>query len=265
MSDYEAITLETDERGVTRLTLNQPDTRNAMSQQMVQDLIAAQRQLDADENVRVVVMTGAGKVFCAGGDLKGFQRQAKSTREGRMRDATAFAEMLAALNELSKPIIGRINGSAYGGGLGLMSVCDLCVGVSTASFRLTEVTLGLIPATISPYVVARIGVNNARRAMLNAHNIDAESARAFGLLHEVVEPDELDFAVNREIDKFLKCAPVAVANAKQLIRFVSTHDKQANIEYTAEALADSWEGAEIKEGVEAFLNKRKPNWDLSEG
>jgi methylglutaconyl-CoA hydratase len=265
MIDYETIKLEVNERGVARLTLNRPDARNAMSQQLIRDLTAARGVLDTDSQVRVVVLTGAGKVFCAGGDLRGFQQQAVSTREGRIHDATEFAKTLAALNDLSKPVIGRINGPAYGGGLGLMSICDLCIGVSTARFRLTEVTLGLIPATISPHVIARIGIPNARRVMLNAHEIDADEAVRIGLLQAVVEPEALDAAVDREVDKFLKCAPGAVANCKRLIRFVSTHAIAENIDYTAEALADAWESAEIKEGVDAFLNKRKPNWDVSAG
>jgi len=263
MSDYETITLASDQRGVARLTLNQPETRNAMSPQLVRELAAACRQLDEDELVRVVVLTGAGKVFCAGGDLKNFRRQAEATRESRIGDATAFAQMLADLNQLSKPLIGRIDGSAYGGGLGLISVCDISIGVSTAEFRLTEVTLGLIAATISPYVVARMGVAGARRVMLNAHRMDADEALRLGLLQAVVEPQGLDAAVECEIDKFLKCAPEAVANSKKLIHFVSTHGKQDNIEYTAKVLADSWEAAEIQEGVDAFLGKRRPDWDLS--
>lgn len=264
MSSFETIQLDVDPRGVARLTLDRPDARNAMSQQMIEELRAAAGQLAADEAVRVVVLTGSGEVFCAGGDLKGMQRQVTGTREDRVRDATELARTLAELNELPKPIIGRINGSAFGGGLGLISICDLAIGVTTARFCLTEVRLGLIPATISPYVVARLGVPNARRVMLGAWEMDGASARRLGLLAEVVEPAELDVAVEREVQCFLKCAPGAVAAAKKLIRFVSTHTTEENISYTAEQLADCWESEEIQEGIAAFLSKRKPRWHVAE-
>lgn len=262
MSSFEAISLDVDARGVARLMLNRPESRNAMSQQMIQELRVAGRELAANKAVRAVVLTAAGDVFCAGGDLKGMQTQAFGTREDRIRDATELAQTLAELNQSSKPVIGRINGAAYGGGVGLISICDLAIGVSGAKFCLTEVRLGLIPATISPYVVAKLGVPNSRRVMLNAREMDSALALRLGLLDEVVAPDELDAAVEREVVALLKCAPGAVANAKELIRFVSTHDTPANIEYTANALADAWESAEVADGIQAFLTKQKPKWHV---
>jgi methylglutaconyl-CoA hydratase len=261
MGTFEAVELTVDARGIARLTLNQPDSKNAMSQPLMRDLAAAARQAAADDAVRVIVLTGAGDVFCAGGDLKGMKQQAANTREGRIRDATDFAKILAELDRLPKPLIGRINGAAFGGGLGLISICDLAIGLAGSTFRLSEVTLGLIPATISPYVVAKIGVPNARRIMLNATKLDGHAAARLGLLDEVVGTlDELDAAVEREASAALACAPGAVANAKDLIRYVSTHDAEDNLTYTARALADAWESAEIREGIDAFLNKRKPSW-----
>jgi methylglutaconyl-CoA hydratase len=180
-----------------------------------------------------------------------------------MDDARSLAVLLADLDSLPKPIIGRISGSAFGGGLGLISICDLSIGVSTAKFALTEVRLGLIPATISPYVVARMGVPNARRVMLNAREMTGAEAARLGLLSECVEPAELDAAVDREIGFALKCAPGAVANAKELIRFVSKHETEDNIPYTSRCLADAWESEELQEGIAGFLQKRKPNWDKS--
>ncbi len=250
-----------DGRGVARLTLNRPETRNAMSQPLMRELRAAARQLVADDSVRVIVLTGAGDVFSAGGDLKGMSQQAANTRPGRLADATEFATVLLELDRLAKPLIGRINGSAFGGGLGLISVCDIAVGLAESTFRLSEVTLGLIPATISPFVVAKIGVPNARRIMLNAHKLDGAAAARVGLLDVVVRTvEELDEEVEREVTATLQCAPGAVAEAKKLIRFVSTHAAEENLEYTATALADAWETAEIREGIDAFLHKRKPNW-----
>jgi methylglutaconyl-CoA hydratase len=255
------IDVSLDPRGVARLTLNRPEAKNAMSQQLMLELVAAARQLVADASVRAIVLTGSGEVFSAGGDLKGMTQQAANSREGRVHDATEFAKVLAELNALPKPLIGRINGSAFGGGLGLISICDMAIGLADAKFRLSEVTLGLIPATISPYVVAKIGVPNARRIMLNARMLDGNDAARLGLLDGVVSTvEQLDAAVEREVAAVLHCAPGAVAGAKELIRFVSTHGAQENLDYTARALADSWETAEIREGIDAFLKKRKPNW-----
>lgn len=263
MASYAAIELTVAENGVARLTLNRPDARNAMSQQMIDELAAAARQLREDSAIRVVVLSGAGEVFCAGGDLKGMQQQAVRSRNERIADARSLAELLADLDTLPKPLIGRINGSAFGGGLGLISICDLSIGVSAAKFSLTEVRLGLIPATISPYVVARLGVPNARRVMLNAREMTGAEAVRLGLLSACVEPAELDAAVDREVSLALKCAPRAVATAKELIQFVSSHQTADNIDYTAERLADAWESDELQEGIAGFLMKRKPNWDKS--
>jgi len=255
------IDLAVDTRGVARLTLNQPEARNAMSQPLMRELAAATKQLAGDDAVRMVVLTGAGDVFSAGGDLKGMSHQASNTREGRIADAREFATTLVELDRLPKPLIGRINGSAFGGGLGLISICDIAIGLAESTFRLSEVTLGLIPATISPFVVAKIGVANSRRIMLNAYKLDGEAAARLGLLDVAVRTiEELDQAVEREVAAALQCAPGAVANAKKLIEFVSTHDARENLEYTVTALADAWESAEIREGIEAFVQKRKPKW-----
>ena len=261
MADLQYLDVSVDPRGIATVTLNSPQTRNAMSNDLMRELRQAARELAADSKVRAIVLTGAGDVFSAGGDLKGMQRQATNTREGRIADATEFATTLKELDELSKPLIGRINGSAFGGGLGLMSICDVAFGLASATFRLSEVTLGLIPATISPYVVAKIGVPNARRTFLTARKLDGHDAVRMGLLDQAVDSLEaLDAAIEREVTNVLACAPGAVANAKLLIRYVSTHGIDENLPYTANALADAWETAEIREGIDAFMNKRKPNW-----
>ena len=261
MSKFEMIQVSVDARGVARLTLDRPETRNAMAQPLMRELRTAAKELVNDSSVRVIVLTGAGDVFSAGGDLKGMSQQASNTRAGRLADATEFATILHELDRLPKPLIGRINGSAFGGGLGLISICDIAIGLAESTFRLSEVTLGLIPATISPFVVAKIGVPNARRIMLNAYKLDGVAAGRLGLLDVVVRTvDELEEAVEREVVAALQCAPGAVANAKKLIQFVSTHGAEENLAYTATALADAWESAEIREGIDAFVSKRKPKW-----
>jgi len=255
------IDLTIEPRGVARLTLNRPDTKNAMAQPLMRELRAATAQLAADPAVRVVVLSGAGDVFCAGGDLKGMIAQSTNTREGRIADADEFARTLAELNALPKLLLGRINGSAFGGGLGLISICDIAIGLAGATFRLSEVTLGLIPATISPYVVAKIGIPQSRRVMLNATKLDGLAAQRIGLLDEAVANVEaLDQAIEREITATLACAPGAVANCKALIEYVSTHGAADNLDYTVTALADAWETAELREGIQAFFEKRKPHW-----
>ncbi len=213
MTDRQTIQLEIDAAGVARLTLNRPEARNAMSQRMIQELATATRELEADERVRVVVLSGAGDHFCAGGDLKEMQVQVTRSRTERVADAVELAELLAAMNRLPRPIIGRINGPAYGGGLGLISICDIAIGVTTGRYCLTEVRLGLVPATISPYVVARMGVRNSRRVMLNASDMDAAAAVRWGLLDEAVEPDALDAAINREIAAF---SPMRTRSSRRL-------------------------------------------------
>ncbi len=261
MSTPPLIEVAIDPRGIATVTLNSPQTRNAMSNDLMRELRKAASELAADRSVRAIVLTGAGDVFSAGGDLKGMQRQATNTRKGRIADATEFATTLKELDELPKPLIGRINGSAFGGGIGLISICDIAIGLASATFRLSEVTLGLIPATISPYVVAKIGVPNARRTFLTARKLDGQAAVRMGLLEEAVDSIEaLDAAIEREVKDLLACAPGAVANAKVLIRYVSTHGIDENLPYTANVLADAWESAELREGIDAFMNKRKPNW-----
>ncbi|MEO2034181.1 MAG: enoyl-CoA hydratase-related protein [Planctomycetaceae bacterium] len=261
MSDAELISVKIDDRGIARLTLERPDAKNALSVELMRQLHQATQTLAADDNGRAVVLSGAGDVFCAGGDLKGMQQQASGTREGRVADASEFAATLRQLDQLPKPLIGRINGSAFGGGVGLMSLCDITIGLSGAVYRLTEVTIGLVAATISPYVIGRIGASRARRLMLHAVPVSGRSAHDLGLLDVVVDSAEaLDEAVEHELAHVLECAPGAVARTKQLIRFVSTHDADANIDYTVTALADAWETEESREGIDSFLNRRKPGW-----
>ncbi|MEM0987995.1 MAG: crotonase/enoyl-CoA hydratase family protein [Pseudomonadota bacterium] len=257
---YETITLETDDRGVATLTLNLPDKHNALAPRMIAELHDAARALADDSAVRAVVLTGAEKSFCAGGDLGWMKGQFQACRADRIAEARKLADMLGALNELPKPLIGRINGQAYGGGMGTISVCDIAIAVDTARFGFTEARLGLIPATISPYVLARMGEGMARRVFHSARLFGAEEARDLGLIARVVSPAELDHAVADEVAPFLKAAPGAVAASKALARSLGPKLDPETIERTIEALADSWETPEAQEGIAAFFDKRKPSW-----
>ncbi|MEM7216502.1 MAG: crotonase/enoyl-CoA hydratase family protein [Pseudomonadota bacterium] len=259
---FETIRVATDERGVASLTLNQPERHNAMSSSMIGELAEAAWELSADSKVRVVILTGEGKSFCAGGDLGWMRQQFEADRETRIAEAMKLASMLRTLNELPKPLIGKINGQAFGGGIGMISICDVAVGIDTAKFALTETRLGLIPATISPYVVARMGDGRARRVFMSGRRFDAGEAVELGLLAKSVSADELDTAVKAEIEPYLSTAPDAVSKAKTLVRSLGPVIDEAVMLKTAEQLADCWESREAQEGIAAFFDKRKPGWQV---
>ena len=257
---FETITIESDARGVATLTLNRADKHNAMSARMIADLTAAAAQLGDDAGVRAVVLTGAGKSFCAGGDLAWMQAQMAADAETRFVEARKLAEMLQALNTLPKPLIGAVQGNAFGGGLGLISVCDVAIGVDSLKMGLTETRLGLIPATIGPYVVARMGEARARRVFMSARLFDAAEAVDLGLLARAVPAADLAAAVEAEVVPYLSCAPGAVASAKALVRDLGPGIDAATLDHTIRALVDRWETAEAAEGIAAFFDKRKAPW-----
>lgn len=257
---FDTLTMTQDDRGIARLTLNRPAKHNTLSAQMIAELTEAAARLGAAVDVRVVVLAAEGESFCAGGDLTWMKEQIEGGEAARRAGATALARMLNALDILPKPLIGRVQGQAYGGGLGMMAVCDACVGVDTARFGLTETKLGLIPATISPYVVARIGAAAARRHFLSARLFDAAEAHRIGLLATVTAPDDLDAAVEAEVAPFLACAPGAVAASKALVAQLAPTLDAGVMQTTIDLLIARWEDPEAAEGIAAFLERRKPDW-----
>ncbi|WP_323803439.1 crotonase/enoyl-CoA hydratase family protein [Sulfitobacter litoralis] len=257
---YETLKLATDDRGVATLTLAREEKHNAMSAQMIAELTQAAAALAADDAVRVVVLTGAGKSFCAGGDLGWMQAQREMDGPTRSAEAGKLAAMLGALNTLPKPLIGRVQGNAFGGGVGMASVCDVAIGVDTLKMGFTETRLGIIPATIGPYVLARMGEGRARRVFMSARLFDAAEAIDLGLLARAVPADELDGAIEAEVIPYLSCAPGAVAAAKQLARDLGPRIDAQVVEHTIAALADRWETEEAAEGIGAFFDKRKASW-----
>jgi len=259
--DYKTLILEIDERKIAALTLNRPDVHNAMSLEMIRELRQAVTDLNAKPEVRAVILTGAGKSFCAGADLRWMQKIAGQKREDRIAEATELSEMLEELDQLNKPLIGRINGLSFGGAVGLIACCDIAIAVEEALFSLTEVLLGLLPATISPFVLRLIGPSNARRIMLNAHRFSAEEAVHLGLISKAVSADKLDEAIEKEINELLRCAPEAVSAAKRLIAEVRGKEPADVRSATIEKLANAWESESIKEGIDAFFSKRKPAWN----
>lgn len=256
----QTIRLETDARGVARLTLVRPDRHNALDAQMIAELTEAAAQIGEDPAILAVVLTGEGKSFCAGGDLGWMHAQMGMDRATRIAEATKLARMLRALDRIPKPVIGRVNGQAYGGGIGMIAVTDVAVGVESARFGLTEARLGLIPATISPYVMARLGPGQARRMFVAPRLFSGAEAVGLGLLAAAVPAEGLDEAVEREVAPCLSAAPGAMAEAKALARRLSPPIDDAQLALSAEALADRWETAEAEAGIAAFFEKRPPPW-----
>lgn len=257
---FETVRLFVDDRGVARLTLARPEKHNAISGVMIDELSEVVGQLSVDRFVRVVELAGDGASFCAGGDLGWMKAQIEADRQTRMVEARRLALMFKAMNDLEKPVIARVHGNSFGGGIGLLSVCDVVIAADTAKFGLTETRLGLIPATISPYVVARIGEGRARPLFMSGKVIGAHEAHAAGLVTHVVPMPTLDKAMEAEIVPYLQVAPGAVARSKALARSLGMEITEAVIEATIGRLADTWETDEAREGIAAFLEKREPSW-----
>ena len=257
---YQTLDIERDERGVVTLWLARPDKRNALSATMITELTHAAATLGADPDVRVVILAGRGEVFCAGGDLGWMMAQIEADRAARMAEARRLATMLSGLNAMPKPLIGRVHGDAFGGGIGLMAVCDQVLVANHARFALTETRLGLIPATIAPYVVARIGEGAARRIALSGRRFGADHAVQMGLATSALAPDALDAAISEEVAAFLATAPGAVGAAKALLRSLSAPIDDAVIDASIQQLADIWETEEARAGLAAFLEKRAMPW-----
>ena len=263
--NYESIKLTLDGEHVARLTLARPDIQNAMSMKLVQELRHALRVIAANDTLRAVVLTGEGKSFCAGGDLNWMQSVLKQSRTERIAESRVLAELFYEFDTLPKVLVGRINGAATGGGFGMTCICDVTVASSAARFSLTEAKLGLLPANIGPYVARRLGLARARRYGLTAKFIDAAQAERIGLVDRVVEPDELDGAVEEELALILAIPAGSIASTKKLFNDVIGRPPRDCMDDTAAALADAWETENASEGIAAFLGKRSPSWKVKRG
>ncbi|MDX1374679.1 MAG: enoyl-CoA hydratase-related protein [Burkholderiales bacterium] len=256
----EVLTVERDARGVVRFTLNRPEAHNALSPELTEALERAVDALGADAALRTLVVTGAGESFCAGGDIKSMRAMVAGTREARMARSTRFARLLAAIRALPVPVLARVHGPAYAGGAGLVSVADIAIASDGARFGFTEPRIGIAPANISPYVLARIGVTAARRLFLTARRFEAAEGLRLGLYDRVVAADALDAAIDAELEAILQCSPSALAACKRLIAEVPGKSEEAAMAYTARLLAELWETDDAREGIAAFNEKRKPRW-----
>ncbi|HEX7013652.1 MAG TPA: enoyl-CoA hydratase-related protein [Steroidobacteraceae bacterium] len=255
------VTTSIDQRGVATVTLNRPDKHNALDAPTIRALHEALLRAGTDARVRVVVLTGAGASFCAGADIAHMRSMMSATEEQNVEDALLLARCLRTLDELERPVIARVNGNVFGGGVGVVACADIAIGAAAAKFALTEVRLGIVPAVISPYVVPVIGPRQARRLFLTAAPFDAAEAQRLGLLHEVATAEELDARVEAQIELILRGGPEALKAAKKLVRtVVSASDRESLQLETARLLASLRVTPEGREGLGAFLERRKPSW-----
>jgi methylglutaconyl-CoA hydratase len=246
---------------VAIVTLNRPEVHNAFNEVLIRELTAALRTLAGDPGVRAVVLLGTGPSFCAGADLNWMKKMATFSPAQNLADAKALADMLSTLNEMPKPTLARVHGAAFGGGVGLVACCDIAVAAHDATFALSEARLGLIPATISPYVIEAIGARAARRYFLTAERFPAAEAYRLGLLHDITPPAELDARINELLGFLVTAGPRAQAEAKLLIRAVAHRPIDRTVMTdTARRIARVRATPEAKEGVAAFLGKRRASW-----
>lgn len=246
---------------IGRITLNRPAVRNAFNDSVIIELTQAFQELSARSDVRCIVLAAEGAAFCAGADLNWMRKIADYAASDNAADAAKMAEMLRLIYTCQKPTVARIQGDAYAGGMGLVAVCDVAVSVDTAQYCLSEVKLGLIPATISPYVIRAMGARAAHRYFLTAERFSAAEAHRIGLVHEVVAADQLDAKVAEITSALCNASPNAVKVCKKLVQDVAGRDiSQPLIDATVAGIADIRSSAEGKEGVSSFLQKRKPRW-----
>jgi methylglutaconyl-CoA hydratase len=258
--NYQTLEVKSENR-VGIVTLNRPDVRNAFNETAIAEITQAFRDLGADDSIRAIILAARGPAFCAGADLNWMKKMAGYTHEENRADAAQLAEMLRVIYTCPKPVVAKVQGDCYAGGMGLVAACDIAVAVEKANFCLSEVKLGLIPATISPYVIKAMGQNAARRYFLTAERFSAQEAKRIGFVHEVAAEEALDWTVDEIVRALVANSPNAVREAKRLVRDVAgVALSDALIADTADRIADIRASDEGREGVRSFLEKRKPGW-----
>lgn len=260
INSYHAIQIEVNDF-IATVTLNRPEKRNAFNDDVIEELNRAFTMLGQDKEVRAIVLAANGKAFCAGADLEWMRAMAEYNREENLADADKLAQMLKTIYECPKPTVAAIQGDVYAGGIGLIAACDVAIAVKSANFCLSEVRLGLVPATISPYVIRAMGARAAHRYFLTAEVFDAKEARRIGLIHERVSEEELKDTIARLCKKWQRTSPNAITECKKLLHEVAGRDiDERLIDKTVAGIADIRASEEGKEGVQAFLQKRSPSW-----
>lgn len=245
---------------VAHVRLDRPDVRNALDDELIEQLRSTFEQLGADPSVRAIVLSGEGKSFCGGADVAMMRASLDLTREQNVAGARALSAMYRAIDACPKPVVAKVHGAALGGGAGLAAVCDIVIAASDTVFGFTEVKLGIIPAVISPFVLAKIGASHARALFLTGERFDARRAQHIGLVHEVVVGDTLDVAIERVVNEILTAGPMAIAAAKAIVARVRAASYDETLDLTAQATASQRVSEEGQEGLRAFLERRKPNW-----
>lgn len=262
---YRTVRVSLDSQGVLHVILNRPEVRNAFNPDVMDDLAHAFGVEALKDSVKAIVLRGSGSTFCAGGDLNWMKKAVDYTYEENLADTRKLSQMFALMNECPKPVIGAIQGAAIGGGVGLVSVCDIAIASAETQFSLSEVRLGIVPACIGPFVIAKIGASQARRFFMSAERFKAQEAKEIGLIHQVVQDsNELEKSVQSFLKMILQCSPNALSVAKRLVLDLSWPERRAQfpnyVEYISKTLADLRISAEGQEGVRAFLEKRQPSW-----
>lgn len=259
---YKNLLLNIHSNGIADIILNRPDAANAIDDQLIHELHIALEQLAQDPQVKLITLSGQGKHFSAGADARWMQRMRHYSTDENYQDALKLANLLELLNTIGKPTLAIIQGAAYGGALGLIACCDIAIAASDAQFCFSEVKLGLVPAVISPYIIAAIGMRNTRRYFLTAEVFDSAAAYAMGLIHSSVPSTQLAATRKNFESLLLQNSPIALTKAKQLLNTVQNQPvNQAIIQYTAQAIAEIRTSRQGQEGLKAFLEKRKPNWE----
>jgi methylglutaconyl-CoA hydratase len=260
MMSYQTLEVQCDNRTAT-VWLNRAGVRNAFDEMSIAELTQAFRTLGADEHIRMIILAARGPVFCAGADLNWMKKMAGYTHAENLADAAQLADMLLTIYQCPQPVVAKVHGDCYGGGMGLVAACDIAIAADTVNFCLSEVKVGLIPATISPYVIRAMGENAARRYFLTAERFSAQEALRIGFTHEVVPGAALDDTVNRIVHALISASPHAVREAKRLVRDIGGAPlTEKLIADTVARIADIRASGQGREGVQAFLEKRKPSW-----
>lgn len=263
--NYETLQLTYSGTGLLTIALNRPDIRNAFNEKMIEELARVFRNEATDPSIRAVILRGNGSVFCAGGDLNWMRKSRDLPLAANLEDTLVLSNMFAVLNDFSKPLVGVIHGAAIGGGVGLVSICDIVLAQKDTAFSLSEVRLGVVPACIGPFVTAKIGASHARALFVSAERFKAEKARSVGLVHEVFDTlESMENHLKELTSNLLECGPTAMTIAKRLVLDLTWPERRARIpdciEYVSKTLAELRVGPEAQEGISAFLEKRKPSW-----
>ena len=259
----DSLRFEVDDRGVATMTLTRPEVRNAFDSDLIEQLGARLLEVREREDIRALVITGAGDCFSAGADVNWMRSMVDAGEEDNLEDALGLADLMGALHDMGKPTVARVNGHAFGGGVGLVACCDIAIATTDAKFSLSEVRLGLIPAVISPYVLDAIGVRHGRRFFLSGEVMSAKKARRIGLVHEITKRERLDEAIEHQLSMLLLGGPAAIRECKALIAMVDGHAMSADRALrrrTVELIAQLRVTEEGQEGLRAFLEKRSPAW-----